>query len=202
MLIFEEFLYLFERYYCYSHERYYCCCSVAKSCPILHDPMNCRMPDFPVPHHLPEFFQVHVHCSVIPSNHLILCHPLFLLLSILPSIRVFSNALAVCVRLSYYSLLVCKVAAKKLTDNFIEVILHVTLLFSQCLYNFPVIFNFHYFNQAIVWNSLDSSCFGVSVLPITGYLSFSRFRKFSAIISSYTFSTPFSLSSPSEIPIM
>ena len=28
---------------------------------------------------------------VIPSNHLILCHPLLLLLSILPSIKVFSN---------------------------------------------------------------------------------------------------------------
>ena len=29
--------------------------------------------------------------SVIPSNHLILCHPLLLLPSIFPSIRVFSN---------------------------------------------------------------------------------------------------------------
>ena len=29
--------------------------------------------------------------SVMPSNHFILCHPLLLLLSILPSIRVFSN---------------------------------------------------------------------------------------------------------------
>ena len=29
--------------------------------------------------------------SVIPSNHLILCHPLFLLPSIFPSIRVFSS---------------------------------------------------------------------------------------------------------------
>ena len=29
--------------------------------------------------------------SVMPSNHLILCHPLFLLPSIFPSIRVFSN---------------------------------------------------------------------------------------------------------------
>ena len=29
--------------------------------------------------------------SVMPSNHFILCHPLFLLLSIFPSIRVFSN---------------------------------------------------------------------------------------------------------------
>ena len=29
--------------------------------------------------------------SVMPSNHLILCHPLLLLLSTFPSIRVFSN---------------------------------------------------------------------------------------------------------------
>ena len=29
--------------------------------------------------------------SVMPSNHLIICHPLFLLSSIFPSIRVFSN---------------------------------------------------------------------------------------------------------------
>ena len=29
--------------------------------------------------------------SVMPSNHLVFCHPLFLLLSILPSIRVFSS---------------------------------------------------------------------------------------------------------------
>ena len=130
MLIFEEFLYLFERYYYCSHERYYYCCSVTKSCLTLCDPMDCRMPDFLVPYHLPEFFQVHVYCSVIPSNHPILCHPLFLLPSIFPSIRVFSNELTVCVRLSYYSLLVCKVAAKKLTDNLIEVILHVTLCFS------------------------------------------------------------------------
>ena len=36
--------------------------------------------------------------SVIPSNHLILCHPLFLLPSILPSIRVFSNESALCIR--------------------------------------------------------------------------------------------------------
>ena len=32
--------------------------------------------------------------SVMPSNHLILCHPLLLLPSIFPSIRVFANELA------------------------------------------------------------------------------------------------------------
>ena len=34
--------------------------------------------------------------SVMPSSHLILCHPLLLLPSVFPSIRVFSNELALC----------------------------------------------------------------------------------------------------------
>ena len=34
----------------------------------------------------------------MPSNHLILCHPLLLLPSIFPSIRVFSNESALCIR--------------------------------------------------------------------------------------------------------
>ena len=32
------------------------CCSVAESCLTLHDPMDCSIPGFPVPHHLLEFF--------------------------------------------------------------------------------------------------------------------------------------------------
>ena len=36
--------------------------------------------------------------SVMPSNHLILCCPLLLLPLIFPSIRVFSNELALCIR--------------------------------------------------------------------------------------------------------
>ena len=36
--------------------------------------------------------------SVMPSYHLILCHPLLLLPSIFPSIRVFSNESALCIR--------------------------------------------------------------------------------------------------------
>ena len=35
--------------------------------------------------------------SVMPSNHLILCHPLLLLPSIFPSIRVFTDELALCI---------------------------------------------------------------------------------------------------------
>ena len=40
--------------------------------------------------------------SVMPSNHLILCCPLLLLPSIFPSIRVFSNELALCIRWPKY----------------------------------------------------------------------------------------------------
>ena len=40
--------------------------------------------------------------SVIPSNHLILCHLLFLLPPIFPSIRVFSNELLLCIRWPKY----------------------------------------------------------------------------------------------------
>ena len=39
---------------------------------------------------------------VIPSNHLILCHPRLLSNSILPSIRVFSNESALCIRWPKY----------------------------------------------------------------------------------------------------
>ena len=40
--------------------------------------------------------------SVMPSNHLILCSPLLLLPSIFPSIRVFSNESALCIRWPKY----------------------------------------------------------------------------------------------------
>ena len=39
---------------------------------------------------------------VMPSNHLILCHPLLLLPSFFPSIRVFSNESALCIRWPNY----------------------------------------------------------------------------------------------------
>ena len=40
--------------------------------------------------------------SVMPSDHLILCHPLLLLPSTFPSIRVFTNELALCIRWPKY----------------------------------------------------------------------------------------------------
>ena len=48
------------------------------------------MTGLPVHHQLPEFELISIE-SVMPSNHLILCRPLFLLPSIFPNIRVFSK---------------------------------------------------------------------------------------------------------------
>ena len=72
--------------------------SVAQSCPTLCDPMVCSTPGFPVLHQLLELFKLVSIKSVMPSSHLILCHPLLLLPSIFPSIRVFSNEPALYIR--------------------------------------------------------------------------------------------------------
>ena len=65
--------------------------SVTQSCLTVFDPMDCSTPGFPVCHQLPELTQTQPIESVMPSNHLILCHPLLLPPSVFPSIRVFSD---------------------------------------------------------------------------------------------------------------
>ena len=64
--------------------------------------MNCSTPGFPVLHYLPEFAQTHVHWVSDTIHHRILCSPLLLLPSIIPSIRVFSSVLALCIRWPEY----------------------------------------------------------------------------------------------------
>ena len=63
--------------------------SVTQSCTTLCDPMDCSTPGLPVHHQLLEYTQLTSIESVMPSKHLILCHPLLLLPSIFPRIRVF-----------------------------------------------------------------------------------------------------------------
>ena len=53
--------------------------------------MNRSMPGLPAHHQLPEFTQTHIHRVGDAIQPLILCRPLLLLSTILPSIRVFSN---------------------------------------------------------------------------------------------------------------
>ena len=78
------------------------CCSVTQLCLTLCESMDCSMPGFPVPQHLLELAQTHVHWvddAIQPS------HPLLSpsLASVFPSIRVFSNELSLCIRPKYWS---------------------------------------------------------------------------------------------------
>ena len=89
-----------------------CCCSVAKWCPTLwtHGLQHTRLP---CPHYLPDLAQTHGHLVVDaiqpshpsppPSSPPSPCCPLLLLPSIFPSIRVFSNESALCMRSKYWS---------------------------------------------------------------------------------------------------
>ena len=61
--------------------------------------MNCNTPGITNSRSPPKLMSIE---SVMPSNHLILCHALLLLPSIFPSIRVFSNASALCIRWPKY----------------------------------------------------------------------------------------------------
>ena len=84
--------------------------SVAQLCLTLCDPKDCSTPGFPVIpdrewHFLRELLSLLKLMSiksVMPSNNLILCHPLFLLTAVFPSIRVFSNESVLCLRWPKY----------------------------------------------------------------------------------------------------
>ena len=67
--------------------------SVAQSCPTHCKPIDCNTPGFPVHHQLPTLSLLKLMSIVLvmPSNHLILYHPLLLPPSIFPRIRVFSS---------------------------------------------------------------------------------------------------------------
>ena len=68
--------------------------SVTQSCPILFDPMDSACQASLSITDSWSLFKLMSIKSVMPSNHLILCHPLLLLPSIFPSIRVCSSELA------------------------------------------------------------------------------------------------------------
>ena len=77
-------------------------CSVTQSCPTLCVPMDCSMSgslSFTIFQSWLRLMSIE---SVMPSNNLILCHPLLLLPSVFPSIRVFSSELALYIRWSKY----------------------------------------------------------------------------------------------------
>ena len=73
-------------YVCGSVDVLYCC-SVTKLCLTLCHPMNCSTPCFfTISKSLLKLMSIEL---MMPSSHLTLCHPLLLLSSVFPSIRVF-----------------------------------------------------------------------------------------------------------------
>ena len=76
--------------------------SVTQSCPTLCYPMNHSTPAFLSITNSRSLLKLMFIVSVMPSNHLNLCCPLLLLPSIFPSIRVFSNESALCIRWPKY----------------------------------------------------------------------------------------------------
>ena len=87
-----------------SHMLSQCCCSsVAKSCLNLQDPLDCSTNQvslsFTISQSLLKFMSIE---SVMSSKHLILCHPLLLLPSIFPRIRVFPSKSAFRIRWPKY----------------------------------------------------------------------------------------------------
>ena len=78
------------------------CCSAAKSRPRDCDIRDCSTPGLPVPHHLPQFVQVHVHWisdAIQPSHPLLPTSPFAFNLS---RHQVFSSESALCIRWPKY----------------------------------------------------------------------------------------------------
>ena len=86
------------RFSCESTIRvFYCCCSVTKSClTVIPRTAACQASlSFSISWSLLKLMSIE---SEMPSNHLILCRSLLLLSSIFPSIKIFSNESALCIR--------------------------------------------------------------------------------------------------------
>ena len=78
------------------------CCSVTKTCLTLCNPMDYSMPGFLSFTVSPGLLKLMSMELMMSFNHLILCHPLLLLPSVFPSIRIFSNELAFRIRWRKY----------------------------------------------------------------------------------------------------
>ena len=79
-----------------------CCCSVTQSCPTLCDSRTAARQTSVSITNSRSLLKLKSIESVMPSNHLTLCHPLLLLPSFFPSIRVFSSESVLRIRCPKY----------------------------------------------------------------------------------------------------
>ena len=79
--------------------------------------------------------------SVMPSDHLALCHSLLLLPSIFPNIRVFSNELAFCIRRPKYWIFSFSISPSNKYSGLISFRIEILLYFHDKLVEKPVLEN-------------------------------------------------------------
>ena len=80
---------------------HYSCCSVVKSGPTLCDPTDCSTSGFPAFTNTLSLLRLTSIELMMPSNHLILCHPLLLLPSIFSSISHFQSFTHECIQILF-----------------------------------------------------------------------------------------------------
>ena len=96
-------IHVFIKYHTkFYYSNHCCCCSVTNSCPTLCDPKYCSTLGFPAHTIFWSLLKLMSIESAMPSSHLSLCCARLLLPSIYPSIKVFSNELALCLRWPKY----------------------------------------------------------------------------------------------------
>ena len=126
-------------------------CSVTQLCWTLWNPMNYQASlSFTITQSLPKFI-----ASVMPSSHLILCHPLLLLPSIFPNIKVFSHESAVHIRWSKYRSFSFSVVPPKSIQGWLP--LRLTGLISLLFQESSPAAQFNSINSLALWSFLWSS---------------------------------------------
>ena len=143
-----------------------CCCLVAKSClQLFETPWTAAHQtslSLTIFQSLLKFMSIE---SMMLPNHLILCHPLHLLPSIFPSIRVFSNESAVCIRWPKYWSFNFSISPSNKYSGFISfrLILHMHVEFSLLI--FCLEFLYLYLSEILACSfiSLVVSLFGFCI---------------------------------------
>ena len=117
--------------------------------------MNCSTPGLPVHHQLPEFTQTHVH-RVGNAIQPFLCHPLLLLPSIFPRIRVFSNESAFRIRWPKYWSFSFSISPSKEHPGLISFRMDWLDLPAETLKS---LFQHHSSKASILWRSVFSAAY-------------------------------------------
>ena len=128
----------------------FCCCSVIQSClTVIPRTAACQASlSFSISWSLLKLMSIE---SEMPSNHLILCRSLLLLSSIFPSIKIFSNESALCIRWpKHWASALASVLLKNIQDWFP---LGLTGLISLQSKGLKGLLQYHNSEASVLWHS-------------------------------------------------